>query len=177
MGYKNEDKANLLLRRAINGDTKALDRLKRVSPKVFELALDGYADLGEQVQTALIEAIYLRRWGKVVEGDRLAVASVQRQADEIRVILFDVHKSPLERLLADRVVCCWLAICAADKEVANWPPDRHRDDRQKWVDRCYRRFSMAAKDLATVHKLLGPSVQVNIANEQKIANIAVSKGE
>ncbi|MDA0746221.1 MAG: hypothetical protein O2954_06860 [bacterium] len=171
MEVERAEKAELLARRAIAGDAKALRKLKRVSPQVFERLLDGYADLGKQTQTALIEAIYLRRWGDHVEGDRLAVASLERQAEEMRELLFEVHTTPLERLLADRVVCCWLAVSQADIDAASWPENRFSENIQKYVDRAHRRFSRACKDLATVSRLLGPVVQVNVAREQRIANI------
>ena len=175
MEIKNEKKANILVRRAIAGDDKALRRLKRVSPDAFELVLNGYKDLGRQTQTALIKAIYLRRWGEHVEGDRLAVASVERQADELREALFKVHVSPLERIMADRVVCCWLAVCHADTWVAEYEGNYTCEDLQRYVDRCHRRFSLACKELATVHRLLAPSVQINVAKEQQIANVFAGK--
>ena len=179
MKVKNIEKASQLASRAIAGDDKALRRLKRVSPEAFELLLDNYADLGRQVQTALIEAIYLRRWGDHAKGDRLAVASLERQADEMREALFEVHQTPLERIMADRVVCCWIALCWAEMTTANFPDHLSFDDNrfERWLDRCHRRFSVACKDLATVSRLLGLVVQVNIGKEQKIANIFTSKSD
>ena len=179
MEIKNEEKANLLIGRAIAGDPKALRKLERVSPDAFELMLDGYADLGRQTQTALIEAIYLQRWGQSKEGDLLAVASVERQAEELRKMLFEVHTTPLERIMADRVVTCWLALCWAEMTTAQQPDHlSFNDDRfERWLDRCAKRFSIACKDLATVHRLLAPSVQINVAKEQQIANIFATHHE
>jgi len=165
------EKSIELINAAIDGDKTALLELKEVSPQAFELALDKYSDLGRETQRVLIEAIYLQRWGSKEDGDHLAVASVERQAENLRHALCELHVSPLERLMVDRVICCWIAANHADRESADWPGNRLDDKVQKFVDRCHKRFSMACKDLATVHKLLGPSVQINVAQNQQVANI------
>ena len=75
--------------------------------------------------------------------------------------------------MVGRLICCWIASCHADFEQAERPErGSESDDRlQRYVDRRYRRFLQACKGLATVSRLLGPNVQVNIADRQQVANV------
>ena len=161
------------VQRATVGDDKAVRKLERISPKAYDRLLEAYGDLGRQAENALIEAVYLQTWGVHKEGNQLAVEGLRRKVDEMREELVSYHSSPLERLLVDRLVCCWIAVCHAETVVADCPDHiASGDDRfAKWLDRCQRRFLMAAKDLATVGKLLGPHIQVNIAEKQQVANV------
>jgi hypothetical protein len=79
--------------------------------------------------------------------------------------------TPLEQLLADRIVVCWLQVQQAELRAAN------RLSKNGWVlsnavenrlDKVNRRFLAAVKNLAQIRKLLRPgaSVQVNIAQQQ-----------
>ncbi len=160
-------------KRAEVGDSKAPEKLRRLCPEAYDRLLEAYGDLGRRTEDALIEAIYLQRWGNLTKGNHLSLEGVKRKADEMRRELYEFHRSPLERLLVDRLICCWIGVCHAEMAAAGYADHLvSGDDRfQKWLDRCHRRFLRACKDLATVHKLLGPTIQVNIGKEQKIANV------
>ncbi len=76
-----------------------------------------------------------------------------------------------ERLRPSRVALCWLQAKHADASYA----ERNRkgtvsleqsDYIQRRQDRAHRRYLSAIKTLAQVRRLLGPSVQVNIAKQQ-----------
>ena len=82
--------------------------------------------------------------------------------------------SALERLLVDRVLACWLQIAHADVEQAHSldpgrPNVRAGGPLQDRQDRAHARFVKAVKTLATVRRLLVPSVQVNIGKNQIIS--------
>ena len=77
--------------------------------------------------------------------------------------------TPLEQLLADRIVVCWLQVQQAELRAANrlenngWVLSNAEENR---LDKVNKRFLAAVKSLAQVRKLLTPKVQVNIANQQ-----------
>jgi hypothetical protein len=155
---KSEDTQALALK-AAKGDVQALERLKETAPEAFGILQEEWFRLGKQTEEALIKAI---------SNDLLTAESIKYEAQELRAELCERHSTPLERLLVDRVVCCWIAVSHADMVLATIQPNE--EQLQRWVDRCHRRFSMACKDLATVHKLLVPSVQINVAQNQQVAN-------
>jgi hypothetical protein len=69
--------------------------------------------------------------------------------------------SPLEKLLIQRVVLCWLACHAAEVERAERLQSGTSEllkAADKRVDRAHTRFLSATKALASVRKLLAPSV-------------------
>jgi hypothetical protein len=78
------------------------------------------------------------------------------------------NASPLERLLAARVVATWLqvqhleALCAASLDA---PALSQGDLYQKRLDKAHRNHLSAIRTLAQIRKL-GPAVQINIADKQ-----------
>ena len=74
-----------------------------------------------------------------------------------------------ERLLVDRVVACWLQVHYADAVYAQGMKDltfNQGDYYQRRQDRAHRRYLSAIRSLAQVRRLLSPSIQVNIAEQQ-----------
>jgi hypothetical protein len=76
--------------------------------------------------------------------------------------------TPLERLLVERVVACWLQVQDADVRYAQakslsleW--SKHHQQR---MDRAHKRYLSAIKALTLVRKLALPVLQVNIARKQ-----------
>jgi hypothetical protein len=160
------------VQRAEAGDTKAVRKLKRISPKAYEHLMQVYGDLGRSTENALIEAVYSQTWGARKEGNQLDYAGLRRRVDEMKGTLYASHPSPIERLLVDRFICNWIVVTHAEWVAADRAEHVSDDDRfTKWLDRSQRRFMSAAKDLATVGRLLGPNIQVNIAEKQQIANV------
>ncbi len=85
--------------------------------------------------------------------------------------------SPLEDLLAQRIAACWLQVHYLETIYAqnlenNGLSGRWSESMQRSIDRAQRRYLSAIKTLVQVRRLLGPVVQVNIAEKQM--NIARS---
>lgn len=118
--------------------------------------------------------------GGPVEGHRRALVrrlsdgsparrdAVNKTIDTWRAELLGPDPSPLERLLVDRILVCWLQVQAADRDclAAEKLPAKQADYRQRTRDRAHRRLLSAVKTLATVRKLALPALQVNIADQQ-----------
>jgi len=114
----------------------------------------------------LAQAAVMRQ---MVAEDETLTKQVVRQLEMLKNDLWWKAATPLERLLIDRIATCWLQcshadfVAAAMSEGATILVDEFRQRRQ---DRAHRRFLAAVKSLAQVRRLLGPSVQVNIAEQQ-----------
>ena len=102
--------------------------------------------------------------------DLLKQEALHRHADVLRAELGGLLSTPLESLLIDRVVTCWLhlneaqAWCAAGEfqEVGG-----HAEAcLQKRLSYGHQRFLQACKALASVRKLLGPNIQINVGEKQ-----------
>ena len=162
----------LQVQRAEAGDTKAVRKLAKISPKAHERLLEIYGDLARSTENALIEAVYKQTWGSHKEGNQLDYAGLRRRIDAMKETLYASHPSPIERLMVDRFICNWIVVTHAEWIAADRAEHISCDDRfTKWLDKAQRRFMTAAKDLATVGRLLGPNIQVNIAEKQQIANV------
>ena len=79
------------------------------------------------------------------------------------------NPTPLERLLAERVVMCWLDV--QDHELRYTLLDNRRSPkeyewRSRMLDRAHRRYLTAIKTLAEVRRISVSLIQVNIAEKQ-----------
>lgn len=117
-----------------------------------------------------IERSILRR---LAQPEHLYIAEViERQAAEMRAALLGPDPSSLERLLVGRVVLAWLASAQADLELHQCEGSPQRSEfLMRRADRADQRLMRAARTLATVRRLAGPSMQVNIAEEIKQVNV------
>lgn len=104
-----------------------------------------------------------------VGGDAVAREAIEKKLTALRSQIAGPSPSPLEVLLVDRIVICWLQMAHADalcaQRIGRGSPAME-EQRERRQDRIHRRFLSAFKALAQVRRLLGPSVQVNIAQEQ-----------
>jgi hypothetical protein len=94
--------------------------------------------------------------------------ALPRKLQRLREELAGPNPTPIERLLVERVVACWLQVQDADIRYAQ-AEDLSRasyDYYQRRMDRCHKRYLSAIKTLATVRKLALPVLQVNIAEKQ-----------
>ena len=100
----------------------------------------------------------------------VAKGAIVRRLAALRRELAGPSPTPLERLVADRVVVGWLAAAVAEGAYhqALERGVRHADDafHQRRVERAQRRYLAAVKALATVRRLGVPAVQVNVADQQ-----------
>lgn len=150
---------NGLVERARAGDSSTLPVLRRLLdiPEVVDL-LGG--DLAQQVEHSFVWAL---------AGNDLAFReALSRKLGLLRVELAGPDPTPLERLLVERVVACWLQVQDADIRYAQATnlSGARLDDYQRRMDRAHRRYLAALKTLALVRKLALPVLQVNIARSQ-----------
>ena len=106
---------------------------------------------------------------QMVGEDKALTKQVMRQLQALKNELGWKTASPLERLLIDRIGTCWLQCSHADfaaAALADGATINVSEFRQRRQDRAHRRFLAAVKSLAQVRRLLGPSLQVNIAEQQ-----------
>ena len=151
-----------IVRMAQRGDPNAMQRLREDLPEEddFQRLLDHFGDLTQQVEQSHINAI--------ADDDLLAKEGVQKRVIKLRTDLAGAHASPLEQLLIDRICCCWLAMQETEVNASRLQsiPLPQADYHQRRQDRAHRRFLSACKTLAQVRKLVGPNVQVNVAEQQ-----------
>ena len=139
-----------LVERAEQGDASVMGELRAaldVNPWVWER----YGDLAKQSQAA---------WLQLVAGrNLLLLESARRKAEQLRAELAGPAPSPLERLLVERVVACWLQVHYSDASYAQLKgnsPAQHTAALQR-QNSAQQRYLQAVKALATVRKLLRPA--------------------
>jgi len=88
-------------------------------------------------------------------------------------------RTPLERLLIERVVACWLNVYYIDALYAKRLNDvtcAEGEYFQRRQERAHRQYLLAIRTLAQVCRLLVPAVQVNIGAQQvNVANTSNGK--
>ena len=126
-----------LMKEAENGDASALSALKeRLPEEIDTFLLEEYGELGQTAENALVKA--------VAGGNLLHVEGLKLKAQQMKEDLAGPHSSPLERLLVERVVCCWILATYADAMYAQgmagrpWAADECLQRRQ---DRTQRRLT------------------------------------
>jgi hypothetical protein len=148
-----------LLERAQEGDASTLPELRKMleSPEFVD-RMGG--DLAFQAERSFIEA--------AAGNNLLFKEALTRKMQMLRAELAGPSPTPLERLLVERVVACWLQVQDADVRYAQaknlsleW--SKHHQQR---MDRAHKRYLSAIKALALVRKLALPVLQVNIARKQ-----------
>jgi hypothetical protein len=148
-----------LVNRAQNGDQTALPGLRELLklPEVVDL-LGG--DLARRAQETLI--------AKFSGQNLLFRESLSRKLDLLRADLAGPTPMPLERLLVERVVACWLHLhhlefVYAGKDSMSLELGAYY---QRSLSAAQKRYLSAIKTLALVRKLALPVLQVNIARRQ-----------
>ena len=106
--------------------------------------------------------------GMTADRDLVGQQIIEHQLESMRRELAGVDASPLERLLAERVVATWLqvqhleSLCAVSLNNVTLSQGGYY---QRHLDRAHRNHLSAIRTLAQIRKL-GPSVQINIADQQ-----------
>lgn len=149
-----------LVRRARLGDESVIPQIRRLVSDSHFVRIFG----GELAETAIRSVL-----DALSGSNRGAAEAVQLKLTLMRDELLGPNPTPVERLLVERVVACWLQIQDAEIRWAQGQPDAS----VKWADFCQRRMSAAnkrflaaVKALALVRKLAVPVLQVNIAERQ-----------
>jgi hypothetical protein len=153
-----EERLRQLAPAAQAGDAPALAELRRLldtHPDFWQQ----YADLAGQVQ---------RRWMALVCEDVLRTECLERKLAELRAEVTGPSPSPLERLLAERVVACWLQVQYADMAYLGLQGRCTSlsvfAGAEKRQGQAQRRLLAAIKQLALVRKLLvRPPAPIEVA--------------
>ena len=145
------------------GDTGARKDLKRklreASPDVIARA----SDVGRKAQHVLIRA--------AAGGDPLTEYALSGRLDIMREEIAGENPTPLEVLLTERVVSCWMLVELFDVLMAGQfrigteqrVPPSYLKHMIRWQESATRRYLAAIRELARVRKLQAgvPAVQVN----------------
>src|SRR5205823_2992827 len=117
-------------------------------------------------------------WTDLTAGENQVVnEALRRKVEQLRQELLGDSPTPLEKLLVERVTVCWLQVYYLDAIYArqtkqnggmSWVADLGHQRRQ---DRAHRRYLTSLRTLAQVKRLLVPSIQVNIAEQQIVSPV------
>jgi hypothetical protein len=154
------DELRKFLKRAQDGDESTLPALRKLLENPAAVEMFG-GNLAQQAELSFIEA---------ATGKNLMFKeALARKLELMRAELAGPDPTPLERLLVERVVACWLQVQDADVRYAQGQKDctlALGEYQQRRVDRAHKRYLSAIKALALVRKLALPVLQVNIARKQ-----------
>jgi hypothetical protein len=162
---KKHDELLALTDRAQKGDKTALPELRELLKEPAAVDLLG-GDLAKQAQLILIN--------KFSGQNLLFRESLTRKLELLRAELAGPNPAPLERLLVERIVACWLHLHHLE---ANYAGKENMSLElgsyyQRSISSAQKRYLAAIKTLALVRKLAVPVLQVNIARKQ--VNVAGS---
>ncbi len=150
-----------LIRKAEKGDKKALPALRKwldANPAYW----DRLADLARTTQDSLIMKIS-------GEKDLAAQEMYERKCAAMRQELAGPSASPLERLLVERVVMCWLHLYYAEAIYTQNIGDltlRQAEFHQQRITKAHNRYLSSIRTLAQVRRLGVPAIQVNVGEQQ-----------
>jgi hypothetical protein len=161
LGEDNGEAFLRLVQRADGGDEEAARALRpilRASPRLT----GQLGDLARVAERAWIERMTgrARGFGEGILG----------KVKGMRAELAAPSDGPLERLLVDRIIVCWVHLQYAEITYAQalgsldveWT-----EAYQKRIDRAHRRYLSAIRSLAQVRRLRVPtSVQINVGEQQ-----------
>jgi len=118
------------------------------------------ADLACNVERSIVR--------EMAGGNRMIEEAMPRKLEGMRKKLAGENPSPLENLLVERIVVCWLQLQYFDVLYARSMKNSsaaQSEHHQKLIDRAHKRYLSAIKALAQIRKM-GPAVQINIAEQQ-----------
>jgi hypothetical protein len=156
-----------LVRRAEQGDPTTLPALREVLKNPRNVDLLG-GDLGRQVEVSLLNTFL---------GQNLALReTVLRKLELLRGELAGSAPTPLEELLVERVVACWLYLHLLETANAQKGPwvSGQGPNYERFIDRAQKQYLGAIKTLATVRKLAVSALQINVGAKQ--VNVAGPQG-
>jgi hypothetical protein len=159
------DDLRALIQRAQKGDKAAMVPLQEMLKDPATVDLFG-GDLAKQAQLKLID--------KFTTTNLLFKATLTRKLELLRGELSGPCPTPLEKLLVDRVLTCWLHLhhletIYGDKESMTLELGLYY---QRCITSAQKRYLAAIKTLALVRKKAVPVLQLNIARQQ--VNVAAA---
>ncbi len=149
-----------LLAAADKGDAKAMARLRELAKTTFPNLWDAFGDLAETAEHHLV---------KMAVGEAAFQAeAVKKKLETMRREIAGPNPSPLERLLVERIVLCWVQVQYQDARAGMMLQQpsysiSSLEHRTREAERAERRYIQAIKALATVRRLALPTLQVNLA--------------
>ncbi len=150
-----------LVKKAEKGNKKRLPEIRKTLNETPELAWR-IMDYGK-----LAEWHFIERMTK--DKDFGSKEILKRQLASMREEIAGENPSPLERLLAERIVATWLQVQLFEGLYAAGMYQsmsvKQRSYYQKRMDRAHRNHLSAIRTLAQIRKL-EPTVQINIAEKQ-----------
>lgn len=159
-----KSKSRQLLERANDGDAAAAQEifaLAKDQPLEGQL-IDSLANVGQRAQEKIIAVM-----GDTPLGDTpLHREAFARKIAKLRAELAGPDPSPLELLLIERVVNCWLQVHQVEMLLNVQENPRAVEYFEKRLDKAHKRYLASIKTLAQVRRLQLPSVQVNIGQKQ-----------
>jgi hypothetical protein len=152
------EQLRILVMRATEGDEKTLPALRALLtvPEVVER----FGNLARHVDGMLS--------GKLAGKDLAVREGLAKKLETMRAELAGPTPAPLERLLVERIVTCWLHLhylevqCAGRESMALELATYY----QRALSAAQKRYLSAIRTLAVVRKLAVPVLQVNIARKQ-----------
>jgi hypothetical protein len=150
-----------LTEKAQDGDEEAALDIREILDGSPDLAWRFIKGPGKMAEADLIDEM-------TRDQDLASKELLKHQLESMRIEVAGDNPSPLERLLAERVVATWLQVQLFDAFYAfglksgTISQDEHR---QKRLDRAHRRHLSAIRTLVQIRKM-GPAVQINIAEKQ-----------
>jgi hypothetical protein len=160
-----------LIKRAHDGDAAAAREVFALSAGVPEAAalmdklVESIADAGLRAQAELV---------KKIGATPLHAEAFARKLPAMRAELCGATPTPLERMLVERIINCWLRVHTIEMLLCQQDNSSGVDFFEKQLDRAHKRHLAAIKALAQVRKLQLPTLQVNIGEKQ--VNIAQMNG-
>jgi len=160
-----QDEVTTLLRKAEKGDTTVLPALRTWLDRTPGYC-EAMGDLAKVAREALIE--------RASGGKNLLVReTLTRKCAALTRELMGVTPSPIERLLVERIVMCWLQLyyteCIYVQSLESSLTIRQAEFHQQRISKAQARYLAAIRTLAQVRRLGIPAVQVNIGQQQVIA--------
>jgi len=150
-----------LVEKAGKGDKNPLPEIRKILKESPELAWQ-IMDFAKYTESHHIKMM-------VKEEDPGLKEVLKAQLAFMREEIAGDNPSPLERLLAERIVLTWLQIQLFEDLYASSMPKSmtfaQGNYKQKMIDQAHRRYLSAIRTLAQIRKL-GPAVQINIAEQQ-----------
>jgi hypothetical protein len=149
-----------LTEKAQKGNKKVVPEIRQILDRNPDLSWC-LANLARTAQRLLIDKL-------TEDKDLVAGEILEHQLDLMRQEVAGKNASPLERLLAERIVATWLQVQLFE---ALYFTNLHNltlnqaNYYQKRLDRAHRNHLSAIRTLAQIRRL-GPSVQINIAEKQ-----------